>query len=174
MRVVCCAGITAAAVLLASVASAQGLGDAAAREREKRKAAPATKAKVFTESDLGPASSTPVASEPTGEAPAATADAAQGAAKPGAKAEDPEKAAAEAAAKAQEEWRQKLDQARQEESSYQGAIIRLQTALNDTSTMYTPGWQAAMTQMEDAKKKLAEVQASIASMEEEGRRAGYR
>ena len=53
MRLVHAAALTAAALLLASVASAQGLGDAAAREREKRKAAPAKPAKVYTEGDIG-------------------------------------------------------------------------------------------------------------------------
>jgi len=176
MRVVTCAGLAAAAVLLASIASAQGLGDAAARERDKRKTEPAPKpAKVYTESDLGPASSTPVASPevPVG-ASAAAGDAANSEAKPGEKAEDPEKAAAEAAAKAEEEWRNKLGQARTEESNYQGTIDRLQTSLNDASTMYTPGWSAAMAQMDETKQKLAEVRARIATLEEEGRRAGYR
>ena len=52
MRLVHAAALTAAALLLASVASAQGLGDAAAREREKRKAAPKPP-KVYTETDIG-------------------------------------------------------------------------------------------------------------------------
>ena len=55
MRLVHAAALTAAAMLLASVASAQGLGDAAAREKEKRKTS-AKPAKVFTESDLPPSS----------------------------------------------------------------------------------------------------------------------
>ena len=53
MRVVHAAALTAAALVLASVASAQGLGDAAARERDKRKADPAKPAKVYTEGDIG-------------------------------------------------------------------------------------------------------------------------
>jgi hypothetical protein len=53
MRVLHCAALSAAALLLASVVSAQGLGDAAAREREKRKATPAKPAKVYTENDIG-------------------------------------------------------------------------------------------------------------------------
>jgi len=53
MRVVHAAALTAAALVLASFASAQGLGDAAAREREKRKATPVKPAKVYTESDIG-------------------------------------------------------------------------------------------------------------------------
>jgi hypothetical protein len=53
MRVVQAAALTAAALLLTSVASAQGLGDAAAAAREKRKADPAKPAKVYTEGDIG-------------------------------------------------------------------------------------------------------------------------
>ena len=67
MRVVHAAALTAAALLLTSVASAQGLGDAAAREKEKRKAAPAKPAKVYTEGDIGQ-SMAPVS--PTQELPA--------------------------------------------------------------------------------------------------------
>lgn len=172
MRVVKCAGLAAAALLLASIASAQGLGDAAARERDKKKAAKAAKpAKVYTQTDLGPASSAPVPAVATAAAPA---DAAKADAKPGEKAQDPEKAAAEAAAKAQEDWRDKLGQARQEESNYQGTVDRLQATLTDTSALYSPGWTSAMAQMDQAKQKLAEVRARIATLEEEGRRAGYR
>ena len=53
MRVIHAAALTAAALVLGSVASAQGLGDVAAREREKRKAEPAKPAKVYTEGDIG-------------------------------------------------------------------------------------------------------------------------
>ena len=55
MRVVQAAVLTAAALLLTSVASAQGLGDAAAREREKRKADSAKPTKVYTDGDIGQA-----------------------------------------------------------------------------------------------------------------------
>jgi hypothetical protein len=176
MRVVNCAGLAVAALLLASVASAQGLGDAAAREKEKRKAAPAAKpAKVFTESDLGSASST--APAPAAEAAPAggeksAADAAAGGAKPGE--QDPEKAAAEAAAKAKQEWQNRLDQARTEQTNIQANIDRLQSVLAGGSGMYSSGWSAAMANLEDAKKKLVDVQAKIESLEAEGRSAGYR
>ena len=70
MRVVHAAALTMVALVLASVASAQGLGDAAAREREKRKATPAKPAKVYTEGDIG-RSMAPVSSVP--ELPADTA-----------------------------------------------------------------------------------------------------
>jgi hypothetical protein len=183
MRVVTCAGLTAAAVLLASIASAQGLGDVAAREKEKRKTAAAPKrAKVYKEADLGSASSTP-ASAPAAPAPAVDAakatgpagEAKPGEAKPGEKpAEDPEKAAAEAAARAEQEWRDKLGKARTDESNYQGTVDRLQASLTDTSSMYSPGWSAAMAELDKTKLKLAEVRAQITTLEEEGRRAGYR
>ena len=87
MRVVQAAALTVAALLLASVASAQGLGDAAAREREKRKAAPAKPTKVYTDGDIGrsmaPVSATPdlpATAEPAaeGQAPAEGQPAAEG------------------------------------------------------------------------------------------------
>jgi hypothetical protein len=178
MRVVTCAGLTAAAVLLASIASAQGLGDVAAREKEKRKAAAPKKAKVYKESDLGSASSTPASTPAVDPAPAGDAAKAAGPAgeaKPGEKpAEDPEKAAAEAAARVEQEWRDKLGKARTDESNYQGTVDRLQASLNDTSSMYSPGWSAAMAELDKTKLKLAEVRAQITTLEEEGRRAGYR
>jgi hypothetical protein len=174
MRVSTCAGLVVAAMLLASIASAQGLGDVAAREKSKRKSAPETKpAKVYTETDLGPASSTPSAVATTDTAAGTTANPAGGEAKPGQKAEDPDKAAAEAAAKAQEEWRNKIGQARTEESNYLATMVRLQALLNDTSAMYSPGWTAAMAQMDDVKQKLAAVREQIAALEAEGRQAGY-
>ena len=71
MRVVHAAALTVVALVLASVASAQGLGDAAAREREKRKAVPAKPAKVYTEGDIG-RSMAPVSSVP--ELPADSPD----------------------------------------------------------------------------------------------------
>jgi hypothetical protein len=90
MRLVHAAALTAAALLLASVASAQGLGDAAAREREKRKAVPAKPAKVYTESDIGrsmapvettqdlPTTAAEAGAEPADGEPAGTQEAAEG------------------------------------------------------------------------------------------------
>jgi len=80
MRVVHAAALTMVALVLASVASAQGLGDAAAREREKRKATPAKPAKVYTEGDIG-RSMAPVSSVPElpADAVAAGTEAAAGA-----------------------------------------------------------------------------------------------
>ena len=179
MRLVHAAAFTVAALLLASAASAQGLGDAAAREKEKRKTTPAKPAKVYTEGDIGssmaPASATP-------ELPAAPGDAAAGA-KPeglaGAAAEgaptDAAKAAEEAKAKAEADWRKRLDQARKEEGVYRDVIDKLQLELNDTSGgFYNPGRASKIAFQDENKQKLAEVQGRITALEDEGRRSGYR
>ena len=194
MRVVHATALTAAALLLASVASAQGLGDAAAREREKRKAAPAKPAKVYTEGDIGPSmapasttqdlpatpADTSAGSQPStavaGEGQAA-AGAAEGGATPanaeGASPAEKEKEE-DARAKAQDAWRQQLDQARKEEAFYKDAVDKTQLQLNDTSGMYSPAWTAAQASLEDYKQKLAQAQAKVTALEAEGRRNRYR
>jgi len=172
MRVVHAAALTAAALLLASIASAQGIGDAAARERERKKttAAHAKPAKVFTDSDL-PTPSTPAEAAPaTADAKAAgpAGDAKSAAAKEGES--DPEKERE----KAIQAWRTKLEDARKEEQAYKDLADRIQIDLNDTSSLYTPGRARKMTTLDETKQKLADVQARIEALEEEGRRAGYR
>jgi hypothetical protein len=187
-----------AALLLASVASAQGLGDAAAREREKRKAVPAKPAKVYTEGDIGrsmapveaapdlPATAEPAAEgEPGAEGqPAAEGGAAEGEApaEGAAPAPDPAAKAAAEASKAEEEaraaaienWRKRLDQAKKEEAVYKDVIDKLQLELNDTSGgLYNPGRAAKIAFQEENKQKLAQTQGKIAALEEEGRRNKY-
>ncbi len=177
MRLLNAAAPTVAALLLASVASAQGLGDAAAREKEKRKAAPAKPAKVYTEDSIGrsmaPVSSSelPAAQDPaaagqaTGDKPATEGDAAT----------DAEKAADEARAKAEADWRKRLDQARKEEGVYKEVIDKLQLELNDTSGgFYNPGRASRIAFQEENKQKLAQVQGRITALEDEGRRNNYR
>jgi len=207
MRVVQAAVLTAAALLLTSVASAQGLGDAAAREREKRKADSAKPTKVYTDGDIGqamapvsttrdlPATAEPDAAgaqpategEPAGEdrvadegqpvvegsAPTEGETPAEGTAAATA-AEDAAKAEAEARAKAEEAWRQRLDQARKEEAVYKDVVDKVQIQMNDVSGLYTSGRAANSAFLEENKQKLAETQARIAALEEEGRRNSYR
>jgi hypothetical protein len=178
MRLVHAAALTAAALLLASVASAQGLGDAAAREKEKRKTG-AKPAKVFTESDLGPSSSAPAAPETTAAGDAAGAGAgadgkaADAKAKPKAES-DAEKAAAEEKDKAQRDWTRRLEQARQEERAYREVVDKLQLELNDTGGLYSSGRAAKIAFLDETKQKVAETQGRVAALEDEGRRAGYR
>jgi hypothetical protein len=176
MRVVHAAALTAAALLLASIASAQGIGDAAARERERKKTAAAAHAKpvkVFTDSDL-PTPSTPDVPVGSATAPAdakatgQAGDAKSAAAKEGESDPDKERE------KAVQEWRTKLEDARKEEQAYKDLADRIQLDLNDTSSLYTPGRARKMTTLDETKQKLADVQARIAALEEDGRRAGYR
>jgi len=195
MRVVHASALTAAVLVLASVASAQGLGDAAAREKEKRKAAPAKPAKVYTEGDIGP-SMAPVSATPDlppadapagGDQPAAEGQppaegqGAEGQAAEGQAAPEGGAAAAaaaseeEAKARAQEAWRKRLDAARKEEAVYKDVIAKLQLELDDISGgLYNPGRASKIAFQEENKQKLAEVQARIAALEEEGRRNRYR
>jgi hypothetical protein len=177
MRLVHAAALTVAALLLASAASAQGLGDAAAREKEKRKATSAKPAKVYTEGDIGsgmaPVSATP--DLPATAEGAAGKPAGEGGAKAEGAAKDPEKAAEEARAKAEADWRKRLDQARKEEGVYKDVIAKLQLELNDTSGgFYNPGRASRIAFQDENKQKLAEVQGRITALEEEGRRNGYR
>jgi hypothetical protein len=197
MRVVHAAGSAVVVLLLASMASAQGLGDAAAREREKRKAAPAGPARVITERDLGPASAmpaTPVEEPAPGAPPAAGAETAaqagagagaaagagaEPAAPPGQQSEgqpgaEAEQAAAEALQQARAEWQGRLDEARHEETALRESIGRLEAATSDPNAMYSPGWTRAMNELDEKKKQLPEVQARIAALESEGQKAGYR
>ena len=183
MRLVHAAALAGAVLMLASVASAQGIGDAAAKEKEKRKSS--APAKVYTESDIGGQSvaAPPSAAEPapaagagtaTGTATGATAAGTGGSeAKPKTEA-DTEKEAAEQAAKAAAAWREKLDKARKDEEECRKAIDEIQTQLNDLSSMYTPSREQAMKTLEDTKKKQAELQGRISTLEAEGRSKGYR
>jgi hypothetical protein len=176
MRLLHAATLTGAVVLLASVAAAQGIGEAAAKEKQKRKASTKT-AKVYTDDSIG-RSMAPVTSS---ELPATAADAAaKGTAqatgdKPaGAEGAAAEKPAEDPRVKAEAEWHQKLDQARKEEASYQEVVSKLQLALNDTSGLYSSGRAANVQMLEENQKKLADVKTRIAGLEEEGRRNSYR
>ena len=136
-------------------------------------AAHAKPVKVFTDSDL-PTPSTPDVPVGSATAPAdakatgQAGDAKSAAAKEGES--DPEKERE----KAVQEWRTKLEDARKEEQAYKDLADRIQLDLNDTSSLYTPGRARKMTTLDETKQKLADVQARIAALEEDGRRAGYR
>ncbi len=179
MRVLHTAALAAAALVLASVASAQGLGDVAAKEKQKRKAEPAKPAKVYTESDIGP-SMTPAtpdlpatAAQAAAGAPAEGQPAAEGAAPAGTT--EQAKAEEEARAKAEADWRKRLDQARKEEAVYREAIDKIQLELNDISGgLYNPGRASKIAYLDEVKQKLAETQGRVATLEEEGRRNNYR
>jgi hypothetical protein len=176
MRLLPAATLTGAVLLLASVASAQGIGDAAAKEKQKRKASPKT-AKVYTDDNIG-RSLAPVSSTDQPAAPADAAAAQAAGDKPagteGAAAATAEKPAEDPRVKAEAEWRQKLEQARKEEAAYQEMVTKVQLALNDTGGLYSAGRASNVQLLEENQRKLADVKALIASLEEEGRRNSYR
>jgi hypothetical protein len=171
MRLLHAAALTAAALLLASAASAQGLGDAAAKEKQKRKTSP-KQAKVYTDDNIGrsmaPVSSADQPASTDAAAKAKTDKPAEGAAA------DKDKPAEDPREKAQAEWHQKLDQAHKEEAAYQEMVDKVQHALNDTSSLYGSGRTANMQLLEENQKKLAETKTKIEALEEEGRRNAYR
>ncbi|HEY7921685.1 MAG TPA: hypothetical protein VII62_00800 [Vicinamibacteria bacterium] len=174
MRLLHAATLTGAVLLLASVASSQGIGDAAAKEKQKRKASPKT-AKVYTDDSIG-RSLAPVSSNDQPAAPAGAAATPAAGDKPaGAEgAAAAEKPVEDPRVKAEADWRQKLEQARKEEAGYQEMVTKLQLALNDTGGLYSSGRASNVQMLEDNQKKLADVKARIATLEEEGRRNSYR
>jgi len=182
MRVVHAVALTAGSLLLASFASAQGIGDAAAQQKAKKKQAQAQSqakpAKVYTETDLGAGSVAPTqptlptdaeAAAKAGEKKPGDAEAADG--KPAG-----EQKSAEEAQKAQADaWRKKMDQARKEVDAYQDVVNKVQLDLNDMSGgAYSASRAPKIAFLEEQKQKLAAAQAQVASLEEEGRRSGYR
>lgn len=172
MRGVHVATLAAVGLLLGSLASAQGLGEVAAREKQKRKATGTTDAKVYTEGDLGPSMAPvglPDRLPASGEETPATDDATETGGEGEAPSAEEERAQAEAA------WRQKLDQARQEEQVYQDVIDKLQLELNDTSGgVYNPGRASRIAFLEENQQLLAETRQRIADLENEGRANRYR
>jgi hypothetical protein len=172
MRGVLVAAVVAVGLLLASFASAQGLGDVATQEKEKRKAAPKTESKVYTENDLGPSVApvgVPSSLPAEGEASSAEGEEGDGEDAEAAAAADEERAQAEAA------WRKKLERAQKEQEVYQDVIDRLQLELNDISGgVNTPARAAKIAFLEENKQLLAEARERVATLEAEGRANGYR
>jgi hypothetical protein len=172
MRGVLVAAVVAAGVLLASLASAQGLGDVATQEKEKRKAAPKNQGKVYTESDLGPSVApvgVPSSLPAEGETSSEEGEEGEGDGEEAAAAAEEQRAQAEAA------WRTKLERAQKERDVYQEVIDKLQFELNDISGgVNTPARAAKIGFLEENKQLLAETQERVAALEAEGRANGYR
>jgi hypothetical protein len=187
MRVFHAAALTAAAMLLASIGSAQGLGDAAAREKEKRKATPAQPAKVYTDREVATTPTSPQLDDDpeatpvpeAGGAGGSSASASDDAKTPEEKAAaEEEKAAAdeaEARAKAEADWRSRLENERMTETKQTELIARLNADLGDLSSIsYGPNRTRKLNLLEETQQKLAATRANIAGLEEEGRRNAYR
>ncbi|SRR5260370_40120868 len=175
MRVLHAATLVAAAALMTGpVASAQSLGEAAAKEKAKRKGK-SEPSKVFTEDDLRSAGG--VANVPAAVDAPATAD---GQAKPaeggekGGKAKK-EKTPDEIQAEQNAAWRKKVDHAQSEVNRIRQIVNDMQSDLNDTSGgVYTPRRANLQTRLDEAQKNLATAEQMLADAQEEGRRNGYR
>jgi hypothetical protein len=183
MRVVSAAALTAAALLLSSMASAQGLGEAAAREREKRKTAPTTPAKVITQDDIRTvatptdAQGNPVTETGTAGTPAAGAAAGAGATaekKPPTLEEQMQKEE-QARLAAQQTWRDEVARAQEKVAAHQQNVDRLNGLLNDYRYGFnTPSVARAQQELADEKTKLAAAQQQVETLQEQGRRQGFR
>jgi hypothetical protein len=187
-------GAFLAVVVSASVAGAQSLGELAAKEKERREKERQKRggaSKVVTEEDLrgggrgtmsnpgATPADTPAegAEKPAeGAAPAdgtAPADPSKPAeAKPAA---PKEKTEDEIQAEQQNDWRTRLQTARDQVTELTDRVNRLQTNLNDISgPLYDATRNAMMEQWETAKRELAAAQQSVNDLEEEGRRRRFR
>ncbi len=183
MRTLWTAAIVAALAFPASPATSQDLGAAAAREKERRKAA-AGKAKSYTEADLGKPGGSGNYNAPSGSGEAAAAPAAAGAAA-GPGAGDAPAAAAPGGAKqktpeemrAEQEkaWRDRLQKANEGVATTQQRVDTLQRALNDLSqNLYGATRTQQLQQMEQAQNQLVQLRQQVADLQEEGRRNGWR
>lgn len=173
MRGLSLAALSAALLLTSLPAAGQSLADAAAKEKERRKAA---KGKTYTEADLGRSGggnyNAPSGSATSGEsaapsaAPAGAAPAA-GAAK--------EKSAEDVRAEQEKAWRQRVQQAQNDIAKAQQQIDTLQRSLGDLSgNLYGASRTQQLTALEQAQKQLATSRQQLGDLEEEGRRNGWR
>jgi hypothetical protein len=163
-------------LVVPSVGFGQSLGEAAAKEKARRKALEESSKKPvpsYSDADLGRAKGTnasfPSADAPDSTDPTAKKDAASKDPKDKEKTEDEKKAEASAA------WRKSLDAANKAASTYREQIDKVQNDLNDTSGgFYSNRRTTLLSFLEDTKKKLADEEAKIADLEDQGRRNGYR
>jgi len=172
MRTLAPAVLMIAALAAPALADAPpSLGEVAARDKNKKKGKPITEADLYNPGHKGTVSN-PGAENTT--TPTATEEqkpegAAAGPAGAKAKTED------ELRAEQSKAWRTKLDKARADVTRLQDEVNRHQTSLGDPSGyQYSSGRAARIERLEAAKKELAAAQAQVATLEEEGRRAGLR
>ena len=180
MRLIVSAAFVVSLTLPASL-SAQSLGEAAAKERERRekleKEGKSKAPKVYTENDLrGRAASSGTVSQPGTGASTETKAEGQGtaAATPPA-GEKKEKTDEEKRGEQEQAWRDSVQKARQDIVTQTDKVNRLQASLADVSgNLYGSTRTNLLNQLEAAKKELAAAQQRVTDLEEEGRRSGFR
>ncbi len=169
--------LVTALALTPAVAPAQSLGEAAAREKERKaKETKKPPAKVYTESDLGAGSGPGTVSQLGSTTPTSSPDTK---ASPGTGGEGSEtkaeKTEEELKAEQEKAWRDRRNNLQAEIARLTEVTNRLQTNLNDLSgPLYGGTRTSLLSQLEKAKSSLAEAQKMLGDLEEEGRRAGYR
>jgi hypothetical protein len=155
----------------------QSVAEAAAKEKARRKALEESKkkpARSYTDEDLGKAKGTnasfpsgadaPASAEPSAENPAA-----------GTGTKEKEKTEDEKLAEASAAWRKNLDAANKAATTYRDQAAKIQNDLNDTSGgLYSSRRTTLLGLLDDTKKKLAEAEAKVADLEDQGRRNRYR
>jgi hypothetical protein len=163
--------VTLSLCLVPALLPAQSLGEAAAKEKEKKKT---KSAKVYTDDDLrraGAGTAIPGATE-TGTAPTADGatktDSTKDPKDPKEKTDDEQKAERQAA------WHKKLEKAQADVAQYQKAVDDIQAALGASQSYYTPSRGKAVSDLDEAKSKLAQATQAAADLQEEGRRSGFR
>jgi hypothetical protein len=164
-------------LLLPAPSGAQGLAEAAAKEKARRKAlAPG---KTYTEDDLRRAgggapsttTSTETATAPSGDA--ASQDKADSAAPskggPKAKTDD------EMRAEREKDWRDRLAKTNEEIARLNSDIASLESLLGDLSqNLYGANRTAQLNRLDEDKKQLSTAQKTLADLQDEGRRNSYR
>jgi hypothetical protein len=170
-------------LLIPAAARAQGLAEAAAKEKARRKGL--TPSKVYTEDDLRragaaapPASASATESSTAsddGEAAAskddATKETATGAGKTGAKPKTDDELRAER----EKDWHDRLAKAEAEVGRLKADIASLESMLGDMSqNLYSSSRAAQMNRLEEDKKQLATAEQKVADLQEEGRRNSFR
>lgn len=170
-------GLAAVAfVSVPAVSQAQGLAEAAAKEREKRKGQKAPK--VLTEDDLRRAGQSGNANVDTG-APAPPASPAPGAAPAAAAgaetADKKEKSAEEQRAEQEKAWRDKLQKAQQQVQELSARADKIQGYLNDLSgNVYGSQRTGLLNELQKTQGELKQAQQQVADLQEEGRRNSFR
>jgi hypothetical protein len=154
-----------------SLVQAQSLAEAAEKEKARRKQQAGT-AKVITQDDLaksgkGTFSAPEGATEPTGTEAKADKDK-DG--KPVAEKAKDEKPNVDA----QATWKEKVKQTQEAIGKLKESIAKFETSLADMSQNLYGGTRAtAASQLEKSRASLAQAEATLADLQEEGRRNGW-
>ena len=164
--------LVAALLLTPAVVPAQSLGEAAARDKEKKEKDKSRKpAKAYTEEDLrgklnGTMSNPGSTASPTGSS---TGDATAASPAP---ADAPETAEEQEAAL--KNWRARRDHVQSEITRINAALASFEARLADnTQPMYGPGRDALVKNVERSKADLVRAQADLATIETEGRSKSF-